>query len=102
VAATQQSDLTRLARLQAGTALHALQHEVTIKRQSGTTYLVASSGYLPGHPVILAVDGSSVATLTATSAGTVSGTFDASTIGRGVHKVTLTSMLITETGTFRG
>jgi subtilase family serine protease len=104
VAATQQNDLTSSARQQAAGELRRLQSDVQVTPQSGRTFSVSSGGYLPGHPVTLAVDGTDVATLTTARDGTVSYFLDADALGlaRGSHLVTLTSMLITKTGGFGG
>ena len=65
-------------------------------------YLLAGN-FLPTHPVTLSVDGKTVATLTANELGDVTYMIDPTMLGlsSGVHTVSLSSMLITETGTFR-
>lgn len=63
---------------------------------------MTSAGFLPGHPVQLAIDGDPVTTLTASDQGTVSYTLDPATLGlaRGHHVLTVQSMLITTTASF--
>jgi subtilase family serine protease len=66
----------------------------------GISYL-SGTGFLPGHPVQVTVDGKSVATLTASVLGTVTDTIDPAQLNlpAGRHTVVLTSMLITLTAT---
>jgi hypothetical protein len=54
---------------------------------------LSATGFLPGHPVTLSIDGHPATTLTANGEGTVS--YTVHTAGR--HTLTLTSMLLTET-----
>jgi hypothetical protein len=63
---------------------------------------LTDGGFLPGHPVKLAIDGQAITTLTATDQGTVSYTLDPAALGLspGHHTLTLQSMLITPTTTF--
>jgi hypothetical protein len=82
---------------QAADALAKLSHDVHVTSAGGSTQL-AAGGFLPDHPVQLAVDGHQVATLTADDQGSVGYTFGQ--LARGGHSVTLTSMLLTSTGTF--
>jgi subtilase family serine protease len=91
---------------QAAGALSKLEHGISLTTSNipagGFSYLL-SGGFLPLHPVQLAVDGTPVATLTATTLGTVTYSVDPSRLSLtpGQHTVTLTSMLITQTTKFR-
>ena len=107
VAATQDDDLVVPARQQAARQLSRLESNVSLSTgnspiPSGTTSSVSSGGFLPGHPVQLAIDGNPVTTLTADDTGTVSYTLDPAALGlaHGHHVLTLQSMLITTTATF--
>lgn len=106
VAATRAAHQEGAARRQARDALAALGRGVrltpSVIAKGGTAYLTAG-GFLPGHPVRLAVDGKAVATLTAGDLGTVTFMIDpaALRLAAGRHKVTLGSLLLTKTGTFR-
>jgi hypothetical protein len=64
---------------------------------------VTSTGFLPRHPVKLAIDGTVITTLTASDQGTVSYTLDPAVLGlsHGHHALTLQGMLITTTAGFR-
>jgi hypothetical protein len=64
---------------------------------------VTSTGFLPRHPVKLAVDGTVITTLTASDQGTVSYTLNPAALGlgHGHHVLTLQGMLITTTADFR-
>jgi hypothetical protein len=94
-----------LARAQAAGQLRSLEHiQLTpsaVPSGSGT-YLLAGN-FLPMHPVRLSVDGRAIATLTANELGDVTSMISPAALGlaAGIHTVTLTSMLLTETGTFR-
>jgi subtilase family serine protease len=87
-------------------ALSQLQHGVQLSTSDvpsgGTSYLLAG-GFIPAHPVRLAVDGTTVATLTANNLGEVTTQLDpaALTLSAGKHTVTLHSLLVDETATFR-
>ena len=93
-------------RAEATAALRKLEHQVTLSTRvvsgSGSIKLSAR-GYLAGHPVVLSIDNHTVKTLTASSKGAVSFTIKPVTLnlGRGRHKLTLSSMLITSTDSFR-
>ena len=107
VAATQNDDLAVPARQEAARELGQLESNVSLSTgnspiPSGTTSSVSSGGFLPGHPVQLAIDGNPVTTLTASDTGTVSYTLDPAALGlaHGHHVLTLQSMLITTTATF--
>ncbi len=92
-------------RLQAQAQLTQLEHNVQLSARvigAGKTSTVTSGGFLPGHPVKLAIDGTAVTTLTAGTDGTVSYTLDPAALGlsNGHHVLTLQSMLITTTASF--
>ena len=103
VAATRASDLTRSARNEAGRELSGLEHAVRLSPGAGGTTSVSSTGFLPRHPVKLAIDGTLVTTLTADDNGVVRYTLDPAALGLhpGQHALTLQGMLITTTATFR-
>jgi subtilase family serine protease len=93
------------ARAQAQGQLRSLEHiqlTPSVVPSGSDTYLLAGN-FLPMHPVQLTVDGQLIATLTANELGDVTDMIDPATLGltAGVHTVTLTSMLLTEEGTFR-
>ncbi len=73
-AATAASHQDQAVRAQALAALTGLQHSVQLSAThigpGGSSYLLASN-FLPGHPVNFAIDGHTVATLTANSLGDV-------------------------------
>jgi subtilase family serine protease len=104
VAATRASGEDQVPRHQASADLAGLEHSVQLSATGtgGSEYLLAS-GFLPGHPVHLTVDGQPVATLTATPLGTVTGIIDLAALNlpAGPHQIQLSSLLITQTGTFR-
>jgi subtilase family serine protease len=106
VAATKAADQDAAVRQQALGELSRLEHAVTLSPdrigKGGVSYLLAP-GFLPGHPVWLTIDGHQVAKLTAGNLGTVTYMIDPSALhlSAGWHAVRLTSMLLTETGTFR-
>jgi subtilase family serine protease len=87
---------TNSPRAQAAAALTQLQHAV---RLTGTASpQLSASGFLPGHPVALSIDGQHVTTLTANTEGAVSYKITSTTPGQ--HTLTLTSMLLTKTTKF--
>ncbi|HEX4256076.1 MAG TPA: S53 family peptidase, partial [Streptosporangiaceae bacterium] len=104
VAATKANGQDAATRHQAASALAQLEHGVQLSATGagGSEYLLAG-GFLPGHPVHLTVDGQAVATLTATPLGTVTDMIDPTTLNlpAGTHQVELSSLLITQTATFR-
>jgi subtilase family serine protease len=63
---------------------------------------VTSTGFLPGHPVTLTVDGSPLATVTADSSGNFSYAFTAATKGlaAGTHTLAVSSLLLQQSTTF--
>jgi hypothetical protein len=103
VAATKASGLTRSARNEAGRELSGLEHAVRLSPGAGGTTSVSSTGFLPRHPVRLAIDGTVVATLTAGDNGMVSCPLDPAALGLkpGHHVLRLQGMLITTTAGFR-
>lgn len=74
---------------------------IHLVRNGSDSYLLAGN-FLPMHPVQLSVDGQAVATLTANELGDVTYMIDPTALGltAGSHTVTLSSMLLTETGRF--
>jgi subtilase family serine protease len=105
VGATARSGQEIAARFQASRDLAALEHNVSLSTQiipSGGTSTVTEGGFLPGHPVKLAIDGNVVTTLTASDTGTISYVLSPATLGLrpGLHTLTLHSMLITPAATF--
>ena len=106
VKATAAANQDATVRAQATAALTKLEHAVKLSSavvsQSGSTKLSAQ-GFLAGHPVVLKIDGHKVATLTANSSGSVHFTIKPNALGlqRGRHKISLSSLLITSTDSFR-
>ena len=104
-AATVASHQDQVIRAQAQAQLTGLQHGTQLSAghipAGGTSYLLASN-FLPGHPVDFAIDGHTVATLTANALGDVTYMIDPSllNLAPGKHAITLTGMLLTETTTF--
>ncbi len=84
------------ARAQARAQLSALEHDsITLTRTTSGGYDLRATGFLPTHPVRLFLDGALAAVLTAADGGTVTAAITA----RPGERVTLTSMLITESST---
>ena len=104
VAATRASDLARSARNEAGRELGRLEHDIRLSPGSGGTTSVTSTGFLPRHPVKLAIDGTVITTLTADDHGVVSYPLNPAALGLrpGHHVLTLQGMLITTTASFGG
>jgi subtilase family serine protease len=104
-AATAASQDEQAVRAEALAELTGLQHSIKLSAThitaGGSSYLLASS-FLPGHPVNFAIDGHTVATLTANSLGDVTYMIDPPLLqlSPGQHTVSLTGMLLTETTTF--
>jgi subtilase family serine protease len=88
---------------QAAAALNRLRHAAHVPDigTAGSANLTAT-GFLPKHPVRLAIDGHPIGTLTASTVGAVSYRVTPATLALppGRHTVTLDSMLLTETATF--
>jgi hypothetical protein len=113
VTATRAEAGEALARRQAHTLLEQLEHGIQLSadamgRLSGQeraqhgVYLLGQ-GFLPRHPVVLAIDGHRVATLTASTSGYVTYMISPAKLKLrpGRHVVTLTSMLLTASASFR-
>ena len=104
-AATAASHQDQAVRAQALAELTGLQHSVQLSAThigpGGSSYLLASN-FLPGHPVNFAIDGHTVATLTANTLGDVTYMIDPSLLklSAGQHTVSLSGMLLTETASF--
>jgi hypothetical protein len=104
-AATAANHQDQAVRAQARGELAALQASakpsVSHIGPGGTSYLLGPN-FLPGHPVDLAIDGHTVATLTANALGDVTYMIDPSLLKlpAGHHTVSLSGMLLTETATF--
>jgi len=103
--AAQASGLDLLARAQAGRELSRLEHSTRLSSgniPAGGTSAVSGTGFLPRHPVNLAIDGKTVTTLTASDQGTVGYTLNPAALGlaAGHHVLTLQGMLIITTAGF--
>ena len=104
-AATKAAHQDGAVRKQAAAQLSGLQHSTTLTvshiAKGGTSYLLGTN-FLPLHPVTFAIDGTTVATLTANTLGDVTYMIDPSLLGLspGKHTVTLTGMLLTTTASF--
>jgi subtilase family serine protease len=104
-AATAASHQDQAARAQALAALTGLRDGIRLSARhigaGGTSYLLAPD-FLPGHPVTFAIDGHTVATLTANTLGDVTYMIDPPLLKLppGRHTVSLTGMLLSETATF--
>jgi len=106
VIATQASGQESAARQEAGQELSQLENGITLTVQDippGGISLVSDSGFLPGHPVQIAVDGTVITTLTASALGTIGYILDPAELGLapGNHVLTMQSMLITTTAGFQ-
>jgi subtilase family serine protease len=103
-AATAASHQDQAIRAQAKAQLIGLRHSMQLSAghipAHGTCYLLASD-FLPGHPVDFAIDGHTVATLTANTLGDVTYMIDPSqlNLAAGRHTITLSGMLLTQTAT---
>jgi subtilase family serine protease len=102
VAATRASSLARSARNEAGRELGLLTRAIRLSPGPGGTTSVTGTGFLPRHPVKLAIDGTVITTLTADDHGVVSYPLDPAALGLkpGHHRLTLRGMLITTTASF--
>ena len=103
--AAQASGLDLIARAQAGREFSRLQDSTRLwpgNIPHGGPPAVSGTGFLPRHPVTLAIDGKAVTTLTASDQGTVSYTLDPAALGlaAGHHVLTLQGMLLTTTAGF--
>ena len=104
VAAIRAAGEAGAVRRQAQAALTALERgSIQLTPVSTGNFYLLAGGFLPGHPVRLSIGGKLVATLTANPLGDV--TFMISPtllhLAAGGHLVSLASMLITETASFR-
>ena len=103
-AATTANHQDQAIRALAKTQLTGLRHGMRLSAghipAGGTSYLLASD-FLPGHPVDLAIDGHTVATLTANTLGDVTYMIDPSQLklAPGGHTITLAGMLLKQTAT---
>ncbi|MGD0241190.1 MAG: hypothetical protein ABSB59_12805 [Streptosporangiaceae bacterium] len=103
--AAQATGLDRSAQRQAAGDLSRLEHSTGLSNgniPTGGTSLVSGSGFLPRHPVKLAIDGTLITTLTASDQGTVGYTLNPAALHltTGHHVLNLESMLITTTNGF--
>jgi subtilase family serine protease len=103
VAATRAAGQDGSVRQQAEAELTALERgsiQLT-PTSSGNSYLLAS-GFLPGHPVRVYINGKSIAKLTANPLGDVTSMISPALLhlAAGQHVVVLGSMLINETASF--
>ena len=103
--AAQVSGLDRLASREAGRELSRLERSTRLSPgniPAGGTSSVSGPGFLPRHPVKLAIDGKVITTLTASDQGTVSYALAPAALGLapGHHVLTLQGMLITTTAGF--
>jgi len=104
-AATAASHQEQAVRAQALAELAGLQQSAQLSAThigpGGSSYLLAPN-FLPGHPVNFAIDGHTVATLTANTLGDVTYMIDPSLLklSPGQHTVSLSGMLLTETASF--
>jgi len=86
------------ARAQARAQLSALEQDsITLTRTTAGGYYLRAAGFLPAHPVRLLLDGTLVTILTAADDGDVTGVVTA----KPGERITLASMLITETEVVR-
>jgi hypothetical protein len=97
VAATRATSLARSARNEAGRELSGLTRAIRLSAGAGGATSVTSTGFLPKHPVKLAIDGTVVTTLTADVHGVVRYSLNPAALGlsHGHHVLTLQGMLIT-------
>jgi subtilase family serine protease len=89
---------------QAAAQLNALEHHaITLASVPGHSTYLEAGGFLPGHTVSLCIDGKAITTLQANTLGDVTYMISPSLLrlSRGSHSVSLGSLLITETATFR-
>jgi len=103
VAATQAADEDWAARHQAQAELTGLERNgiQLTPGSTGNSYLLAG-GFLPTHPVRMTIDGKFIATLIANPLGDVTYMISPALLhlAAGPHRVSLASMLITETASF--
>jgi subtilase family serine protease len=106
VTATQASYQEAAARQSAQQQLSSLEtRSISLTPQTvapGSTTYMSGSGFLPGYPITLSIDGSEVATLTASALGDVTYMIDPQKLdlAPGRHTVNLQSLLVDETAHF--
>jgi subtilase family serine protease len=102
VAATRAEGGEHAARHEARDQLAQIEHSLQLTSTVGGPVYLLGQDFLPGHPVALSVDGRRIATLTASTSGYVTYMINPARLklSAGQHTVLLTSMLVTETGTF--
>jgi hypothetical protein len=105
VAATRAAHEDAGPRGQARRDLSALEHGIRLPSGvigRGKTARLTAGDFLPGHPVVVRINGKVVATLTASAHGTVSYRIDPAALGlrAGKHVITLSSLLLTEKAVF--
>jgi hypothetical protein len=105
VAATKADHDESAARAQARADLARLRRALTVTPATikrGASAQLVATGFLPGHPVRIYVDGRYAATRHADGVGTVNYVISPSllSLAPGRHDVTLTSMLLTELRSF--
>jgi subtilase family serine protease len=106
VEATKAAGQDAAVRKQAQTELTRLEHGIRLSAPAiapGSSARLSAGDFLPGHPVRLRIDGRLVATLTADDRGDVSYVLRPAglRLPAGQHTVTLTSMLLAESASFR-
>jgi subtilase family serine protease len=99
VAAAKAAGQQSAARRNAAAALKSLQN-IRAFYQNGNRYYLWATGFLPMHPVQLAIDGTRKTTLHANPLGDVTDMIGP--LPAGPHQVTLTSLLLTESATLNG
>ena len=104
VAATRAERGEFWARHEALAQLEQIEHGIRLTGNGtvGHSIYLLDQGFLPGHPVVLSIDGQQVATLTASTSGYVTYMIDPARLklAPGSHTVQLRSMLVTATATF--
>jgi len=103
VTATRAAGEERSARQQAQAELNGLERSsIQLTPTSGGNSYLLAGGFLPGHPVRLAIDGKLITKLTANPLGDVTYMISPALLhlAAGKHAVSLASLLITETAGF--
>jgi subtilase family serine protease len=104
VQATADLDGEAAIKAQAAAQLDALEHHaITLTPEPGHSTYLEAGGFLPGHTISLSIDGKAITTLHASTLGDVTYMISPSLLGLagGSHAVSLGSLLITETASFR-
>lgn len=101
VAATRADGQEAAARRQALAQLEQMSRSIQLSPVSGGLTYLLDQGFLPGHPVVLSIDGHTIATLTASTSGYVTYMIDPAKLGLrpGKHVLRLQSMLVTAVAT---